>query len=92
VPAEFRLLLVVEVADLAALEPDGAGVRPVQGAEQVQQGALTRAGRADDGHELAAGQRQRDAVEGAHHLTADPVALRDPGHLEHRVIAHRHDA
>ena len=85
-PSEFGLLVVVEVADLLTLESDRSGVWSVQRAEQVQQGALARAGRTDDGYELPAGQRQGDAVERADRLTADAVCLGDLRQLQHRVI------
>lgn len=71
--AERRLLLVAQPADLLAVERDRAGVRGVQRAEQMQQRALTRAGRPDHRHELTVPEVQADPVERPDRLTADPI-------------------
>jgi hypothetical protein len=53
VTPEFRLPLLIQRADLLALKADRPRIRAVERAEQVQQGALARAGRPDDRGEFA---------------------------------------
>src|SRR5689334_9217130 len=50
-------------ADLLAGHDDAAGVRHLQQVGAAQQGALARAGRADQRHHVALSRRQRDALQ-----------------------------
>ena len=54
---------VAQPVDPLAAHPDRAGVGPVEGADEVQQGALAAARRPGDGDELACGGFERDLVE-----------------------------
>ena len=54
-----------------AIEPHLARARPIQRAEEMEQRALARAARADDGHELPAGHGQLRARK---HLDRIPIA------------------
>ncbi|MBA8915237.1 hypothetical protein HNR51_004337 [Methylorubrum thiocyanatum] len=51
--------------------------RPVEAAEQVEQGGFAGAGLADDGHELAGPDREIDAGERGHSLLAHLVVAVD---------------
>jgi hypothetical protein len=61
--ADFGQLIVVHLADLAAVEFVSAGGRRVQAAEQVHQGGFAGAGRPHDGDVFAALDFQRDAAQ-----------------------------
>ena len=56
-------LVVGQLADGLALEDDLARRRPVEPAEDLEEGRLARAGRAHQGDELAGLDRQRDAAQ-----------------------------
>ena len=61
--ADLGPLVAVEPRDVDAVEPVAARGRPVEAADDVHQRRLARAGRAHDGHELAARDRQADPLE-----------------------------
>ena len=73
--AEARRLVVGEAADVLALEEHLAGRGPVQAAQELEQGALARAGRAHQGHELAGRHGERHAAHGLHRLAGHRVLL-----------------
>ena len=61
-------VLRAEAVDAGLVEPDGAGGERQQAREAVERGGLAAAGRAEEGHELAAGDGEVDPlqrVEGA---------------------------
>src|SRR5258705_205391 len=76
----------VEVGVARAVEPDVAAARRVEGAEQVQQGALPRPRGADDGDELPAPHVEIDAAQDLEGLAvAAGVDLPDRPGLEQGV-------
>src|SRR5580704_4968857 len=64
-------------------DPDHAAGGPFQGAHHVQQGALARPGRADDGDQLALADPQADARQG-HHRRVTGVLLYHASQLQDR--------
>ena len=68
--ADFGELQVVELAEVFAIEQHRAARGPVQRADDLQQGALAGAGRADDGDSFAARDFERH---GAEHTYASGV-------------------
>src|SRR4029079_11509860 len=72
------------VADVVALEHDGAAGRLVEATEQLEERALARARRAHQGDELAGRDRERDAAERLDRRAAELVALGDLARLEDR--------
>ena len=75
--ADLGELVVVHLADVDAVELVLARGGRVQAADQVHQGGLARAGRAHDGHVLAALDVQRDVPQGVDRLGAHLVAPRN---------------
>ena len=71
-------LVVVEAADVDPVEEVAAAGRHVEAADDVHQGALAAAGRADDRDEVAALDREGDAAQSVHRRRAERVALRHP--------------
>ena len=63
VATQARRIVVGQLADDLALEDDLAGRRPVEAAEDLEQGRLARARRAHQGDELAGLDRERDATQ-----------------------------
>ena len=57
--ADFGQLQLVELAEVLAVEQHRAARGPVQRADDLQQRALARAGRADDGKGFAARDFER---------------------------------
>src|SRR5262249_14423491 len=70
--AEPGLRVDVEARDVLPVEAVAAFTRPIEQAEHVHERRLARARRAHDGHELAALDPQRDAVERAHAVGSRP--------------------
>src|SRR5580692_185499 len=62
-------------------DPDPAACRPFEGAHHVQQGALARPGRADDGDQLALVDPQADASQG-HDRRVARILLHHVGQLK----------
>ena len=48
-------ILLAEFFHIAPVHDDLAGIRAVEGADEIQRGAFARAGRPDDGHTFAGG-------------------------------------
>ena len=69
--AHARLLLRRQRGHVAPLEPVGAGIGPVEQAEDVEQGRLARAGRAHHRHVLAGGDAQIDRAQRVHLAVAE---------------------
>ena len=65
-------------------DADDAARRPIERADDVQQGRLARAGRADDRRQLTVANRERHGVERAHRRLAR-VLLDDVDQLERQV-------
>src|SRR5262245_50085016 len=63
VSPDARRLAIREPGEIVALEEDRPARRPVEPAEQLEEGALAGAGRAHEGDELARAHRQRDPAE-----------------------------
>ena len=79
-------LRVAQAADHLAVEHDLAAGGPVEPAEQLEQRALAGAGRAHQGHELAAADLERDASQGLDLAVAEPVALGQVAGFEDRAV------
>ena len=77
--AEGRQFLFVEAEDVLPADAEGAGVRPVQRPEDVQERGFARAGFADDGHHLRPGHGQVHPLENVEGV----VGFADVGGLEH---------
>ena len=73
------------VREVDPVDDDLAAVGTVERREQIQQGRLPRSRRAGDRNELVAGNRQRDAVEGAHVRAIE--RLHDVGDFDRRVAS-----
>src|SRR5213594_2530354 len=61
--AELRQRLIVHGEHIVPVEAHGAAGRPIQRSQNVQEGRLADAGRADDGHQLAALDLQAHALQ-----------------------------
>ena len=81
--AQRRQVRVAEPGHVVAVDPHPPGGRPVERTDDVQHRGLARAGRPDDGGELAALDMERDAGE-----RGDPtrIDLRDVSQLDHLGI------
>ncbi len=88
VAAVLDELLLAERGDLAPVDRDAAGCRPVEPADHVQQRRLPGAGASVDDAEHAGRERERHVAERVHRRGAGPVLLGDPlegdEHLRHR--------
>src|SRR5258707_2365412 len=80
--AQLGELVVGQADEVVALEPDVAGARPVERAEQLQERRLAGAARAFERDELARRYLQVDAVERAHRRRP---ALKELRHTTQRV-------
>ena len=76
--ADFGQLIVVQFADVGAVEFVDAGGGGVQAAEQVHQGGFARAGRPHDGHIFAALDLQGNVAQGVDGFRAHLV---EPGDI-----------
>jgi len=84
--ADLGAARVAEVADVQAGELVDAGVGLVEQPEDVEQGGLARAGRAQDRHPLARADLEVDAVQDGHgHLPAAVGAGQAPGAQDRRA-------
>jgi hypothetical protein len=81
--AHAGLLVGRKRRDVAAFEPVGAGIGPVEQAEQVEQRRFAGAGRAHDRDVFAGLDRHVEAVQGMHHAVAQVKDPRDAGELDH---------
>ena len=61
-----RALDVIVVGHELVTDPDGAVIRPVEQAEEIERGALAAAGRTDDGGDIAAAGLERYPAEHMH--------------------------
>ena len=82
--ADLRQLVVGELLHRVALQAVDPGGRAVQAAQDVHQRRLARAGRADDGQELAVGDHQVDVLEGGHGDAAGVVDARHALQVQER--------
>ena len=82
--AERDHRLVREAAELDLVDADRARVGRVEPAQDVQQRALADARRSDDGHHLAALEREIEILEHGQARAADGVALREAGDVDER--------
>jgi hypothetical protein len=85
--AQLGPAIVVEGADVDALEQHLAGAGAVEGAEEVEERTLAGAGGAGQRHEFAPAHPQVDALEDAG-LHLRPQLPDEPAGLDHRRIAH----
>src|SRR5229473_1267065 len=67
--------ILVERADVPSLEPVQPRIGTVEKTEQTHEGGFARAGAADEGHELACFDRQRDVAHGVDAAGAREMAL-----------------
>ena len=61
--------ILVQREEVGAGDDDGAAAGHVQPRQDRQQGALARAGRADDGHRFPFGQVEVDVMENGQHTS-----------------------
>ena len=80
---QLRELALGAPVDAFAGHGDPAGLRPVQGADEVQQGRLARARAARDGHHLAASHGEPGPVEDLPPRAPLSVVLDQPRRLDH---------
>src|SRR5207248_1038498 len=88
--SQVRQLVVVELGDVDAADPDVPGGGRVEAAHEMEQGALARPAGAEYRHELTRGDGERDVVEGPDRLRAAPVVLHhrvDAEHLSHAPLS-----
>ncbi len=78
-----RARLSAEARDLAALEPVGAGGRPVEAADEVEQRRLAGARGPHDRDVLAGGDGLGDVDQRVHRLVADLEGARQAVELDH---------
>ena len=78
---------VGQLGQHASVDLDLAGTERIEAADDVQQCRLARAGRADDGHGLAATQREVHVREDARSQVAFFVDLGDAGGAQDDVVA-----
>ena len=71
-----------EAGDVAAVEPDRAGVGPVEPGDEIEQRRLAGAVRADDADELALGDVEIDAIDGGQAAEAP----RQPAQRMHATV------
>ncbi len=72
--------------DRGAVDADLSLPAVHQSADHAEQRALAAAGWADDGHELAAADVERDAVHRHHLAVGRPEPLSDAVHFQHRLV------
>ena len=90
-PREQRIALEHDAAfrpgaaDRRAFEQQLARARRQEAADEVEQGALAAAARADDRDELVAVDREVDPLEGGHRARAGAIAHGDASRLEARL-------
>src|SRR5262249_55485104 len=80
-----RQLPVGQLADVDPVQQVRAGGGDVEAADDVHQRRLARAGRAHDGHVVAAIEAQRDPAQGVHGGLAFAIHLAHVADLEDRV-------
>jgi hypothetical protein len=78
-------LVVAPSGDGSPLQDVVPGGGPVEAPEEVQEGGLSRAGGADDGHELALMDVEVEPVEDLDGCLARAIGLRDPAEADHRL-------
>ncbi len=78
-----RALRLFERGDVAPVELDGAGVDPIDPADDIQQGGFARPAAPDDGNGCAVSDGSADIVQHAMFATAFPEAAREILEEEH---------
>ena len=86
--AHARLFIRAERGDVAPFERVGAGVGPVEQAEQVEQGRFSGAGRPHDGDVLAVADDEVEAAQGVHLAVAEAEGACDAAKLDERGAHH----
>src|SRR5258708_7508404 len=89
--ADLGEVVVFHLGDVLLAEEVLAGGRPIQAAEQVEQGGLAGAGGTHEGNKVARGKVERHAAQGADDDRLQVVVLDQVDHAGNRWSGYWHE-